>query len=96
MKFIYIFLIVASILNFNFLKADEIKTENKIAKNDVNKVISGDKDPIDFYYNLDPNSPSYDVDRRRAEVDFANRPAISDDDRKAIDSAIAQAVQEAA
>ena len=62
--------------------------DNKIAKNDVNKVISGDKDPIDFYYNLDPNSPSYDVDRRRAEVDFANRPAISDDDRKAIDSAI--------
>ena len=62
--------------------------ENKIAKNDVNSVISGDKDPIDFYYNLDPNSPSYDVDRRRAEVDFANRPAISDDDRKAIDSAI--------
>ena len=62
--------------------------ENKIAKNDVNKVISGDRDPIDFYYNLDPNSPSYDVDRRRAEVDFANRPAISDDDRKAIDSAI--------
>jgi len=62
--------------------------DNKIAKNDVNKVISGDRDPIDFYYNLDPNSPSYDVDRRRAEVDFANRPAISDDDRKAIDSAI--------
>jgi len=62
--------------------------ENKIAKNDVNKVISGDRDPIDFYYNLDPNSPSYNVDRRKAEVDFANRPAISDDDRKAIDSAI--------
>ena len=33
MKFINIFLIVAIILNFNFLKADEIKTENKIAKN---------------------------------------------------------------
>ena len=33
MKFIYIFLIVSIILNFNFLKADEIKTENKIAKN---------------------------------------------------------------
>ena len=33
MKFIRIFLIVAIILNFNFLKADEIKTENKIAKN---------------------------------------------------------------
>ena len=33
MKFIHIFLIVAIILNFNFLKADEIKTENKIAKN---------------------------------------------------------------
>ena len=33
MKFVHIFLIVATILNFNFLKADEIKTENKIAKN---------------------------------------------------------------
>ena len=33
MKFINIFLIVALILNFNFLNADEIKTENKIAKN---------------------------------------------------------------
>ena len=33
MKFIHIFLIVAIILNFNFLKADEIKTENKITKN---------------------------------------------------------------
>ena len=33
MKFIKIFLIVSIILNFNLLKADEIKTENKIAKN---------------------------------------------------------------
>tara|TARA_B100000963_G_scaffold88558_1_gene76077 strand:+ start:220 stop:582 length:363 start_codon:yes stop_codon:yes gene_type:complete len=33
MKFIHIFLILSTILNFNFLKADEIKTENKIAKN---------------------------------------------------------------
>ena len=33
MKFIHIFLIVSIILNFNLLKADEIKTENKIAKN---------------------------------------------------------------
>ena len=33
MKFIHIFLIVSIILNFNSLKADEIKTENKIAKN---------------------------------------------------------------
>ena len=33
MKFIHIFLIVFIILNFNFLKADEINTENKIAKN---------------------------------------------------------------
>ena len=33
MKFINIFLIVAIILNFNFLKADEIKIENKISKN---------------------------------------------------------------
>ena len=33
MKFIYIFLIVINILNFNLLKADEIKSENEIAKN---------------------------------------------------------------
>ena len=33
MKFINIFFIVAIILNFNFLNADEIKTENKITKN---------------------------------------------------------------
>ena len=33
MRFVYISLIVSIILNFNFLKADEIKTENKIAKN---------------------------------------------------------------
>ena len=33
MKFIYIFLIVINILNFSLLKADEIKTENEIAKN---------------------------------------------------------------
>ena len=33
MKFIYIFLIVINILNFNLSNADEIKTENEIAKN---------------------------------------------------------------
>ena len=33
MKFIHIFLIISIILNFNFLRADETKTENKIAKN---------------------------------------------------------------
>ena len=33
MKFIHIFLIISIILNFNFLRADEIKTENEIAKN---------------------------------------------------------------
>ena len=33
MKFIYTFLIVINILNFNLLNADEIKTENEIAKN---------------------------------------------------------------
>tara|TARA_B100000941_G_scaffold67520_1_gene45233 strand:- start:413 stop:784 length:372 start_codon:yes stop_codon:yes gene_type:complete len=33
MRFVHIFLIVSIILNFNFLKADEIRTENKIAKN---------------------------------------------------------------
>jgi len=33
MKFIHIILIANILLNFNFLEADEIKTENKIAKN---------------------------------------------------------------
>ena len=33
MKFIYIFLIVINILNFNLLMAGEIKSENEIAKN---------------------------------------------------------------
>ena len=33
MKFIRIFMIVSIILNFNFLKADEIKIGNEIAKN---------------------------------------------------------------
>ena len=33
MRFVHIFLIITIIFNFNFLKADEIKTENKIAKN---------------------------------------------------------------
>ena len=33
MKFVHIFLIVSIFLSSNFLKADDIKTENKIAKN---------------------------------------------------------------
>ena len=33
MRSVHIFLIISIILNFSFLKADEIKTENKIAKN---------------------------------------------------------------
>ena len=33
MRLLRIFLIVSTIFNFNLLKADEIKTENKIAKN---------------------------------------------------------------
>ena len=33
MKFIHIFLIISIVLNFDYLRADEIKTENKIAKN---------------------------------------------------------------
>ena len=33
MRFVHIFLIISIILNFNFLKSDEIITENKIAKN---------------------------------------------------------------
>ena len=33
MRFVHIFLILNIILNFNFLKADEVKTEKRIAKN---------------------------------------------------------------
>ena len=33
MRFVHIFLIISIILNFNFLRSDEIITENKIAKN---------------------------------------------------------------
>ena len=33
MKFVHIFIIAIILLNSNFLKADDIKTENKIAKN---------------------------------------------------------------
>tara|TARA_B100001057_G_scaffold499873_1_gene612255 strand:+ start:1687 stop:2049 length:363 start_codon:yes stop_codon:yes gene_type:complete len=33
MRLLYIFLILTFIFNFNFLKASEIQTENKIAKN---------------------------------------------------------------
>ena len=33
MKFFHIFLIISIVLNLNYLRADEIKTENKIAKN---------------------------------------------------------------
>ena len=33
MKFVHIFFIASILLSSNFLKADDIKTENKIAKN---------------------------------------------------------------
>ena len=33
MKFIHIFIIASILLSSNFLKADEVRTENKIAKN---------------------------------------------------------------
>ena len=33
MKFVHIFIIASILLSFNFLKADEVRTENKIAKN---------------------------------------------------------------
>ena len=33
MRIVHIFLVASIILNFNFLNADEIKTENEIAKN---------------------------------------------------------------
>jgi len=62
--------------------------DNKAAVSDVNEVITGKKDPIDYYYNLDLNAPDYEVRKRQAQEDFANREAMSDPDRQGVDAAI--------
>jgi len=62
--------------------------DNKAAVSDVNEVITGKKDPIDYYYNLDLNAPDYEVRKRQAREDFANREAMSDPDREGVDAAI--------
>ena len=55
--------------------------DNKVAVSEVNEVITGKKDPIDYYYNLDLNAPDYEVRKRQAREDYANREAMSDPDR---------------
>ena len=62
--------------------------DNKAAVSEVNEVITGKKDPIDYYYNLDPDAPDYNVRKRQAQEDYANREAMSDKDREGVDAAI--------
>jgi hypothetical protein len=62
--------------------------DNKVAVSEVNEVITGKKDPIDYYYNLDLNAPDYEVRKRQAREDYANREAMSDPDREGVDAAI--------
>tara|TARA_R110000737_G_scaffold101189_1_gene134972 strand:- start:3448 stop:5577 length:2130 start_codon:yes stop_codon:yes gene_type:complete len=62
--------------------------DNKVAVSEVNEVITGRKDPIDYYYNLDPEAPDYNVRKRQAQEDYANREAMSPTDREGVDAAI--------
>jgi len=62
--------------------------DNKAAVSEVNEVITGKKDPIDYYYNLDPDAPDYNVRKRQAQEDYAKREAMSPNDREGVDAAI--------
>ena len=73
---------------FDIHKKKQNSAENKVAKNDIDKVTRGDLDAIDLYYNLDPNDPNYEEKKRLAKENFADRPAISEDDMKGVNSAI--------
>jgi len=73
---------------FDIHKKKQNSAENKIAKNDINKVTTGEKDSIDLYYDLDPNDPNYEQKKQLAKEKYADRPAISEDDMKGVNSAI--------
>jgi hypothetical protein len=73
---------------FDIHKKKQNSAENKIAKNDINKVTTGEKDSIDLYYDLDPNDPNYEEKKQLAKEKYADRPAISDDDMRGINAAI--------
>ena len=73
---------------FDIHKKKENSAENKIAKNDIDKVTKGDSDAIDLYYDLDPNDPNYEQKKQLAKEKYADRPAISENDMKGINAAI--------
>ena len=73
---------------FDIHKKKQNSAENKVAKNDINKVTTGEKDSIDLYYDLDPNDPNYEQKKQLAKEKYADRPAISEDDMKGVNSAI--------
>ena len=73
---------------FDIHKKKQNNAENKVAKNDINKVTTGEKDSIDLYYDLDPNDPNYEQKKQLAKENYADRPAISEDDMKGVNSAI--------
>ena len=73
---------------FDIHKKKQNSTENKVAKNDIDKVTRGDLDAIDLYYDLDPNDPNYEQKKQLAKENYADRPAISEDDMKGVNSAI--------
>ena len=73
---------------FDIHKKKQNSAENKVAKNDIDKVTRGDLDAIDLYYDLDPNDPNYEQKKQLAKENFADRPAISEDDMKGVNSAI--------
>jgi len=73
---------------FDIHKKKQNSAENKVAKNDIDKVTRGDLDAIDLYYDLDPNDPNYEQKKQLAKEKYADRPAISDDDMKGVNAAI--------
>ncbi len=73
---------------FDIHKKKQNSAENKIAKNDIDKVTRGDLDAIDLYYDLDPNDPNYEQKKQLAKEKYADRPAISEDDMRGINAAI--------
>ena len=73
---------------FDIHKKKQNNAENKVAKNDINKVTTGEKDSIDLYYDLDPNDPNNEQKKQLAKEKYADRPAISEDDMKGVNSAI--------
>lgn len=73
---------------FDIHKKKENSAENKIAKNDIDEVTKGNRDAVDLYYDLLPDDPNYEEKKKLAKKDYADRPAISENDMKGINAAI--------